>query len=551
MQKKEGSMMKQIYDYIIVGAGTSGPIVASRLSEDPHVSVLLLEAGGENINDISRAPGAFFKVWGTDYDWQYETEPQKGLNNRKIYAPRGRVVGGSSAINVGFWMRGTREDYDFWEQQGAKGWNYEKALKMFQKIEDTDLGPTRYRGKGGMVHLEDSAYPSEFTQTQFDAFKEAGFGDIGDFQAEDPYCADIVQKDYINRVRHTPADSYLSEEVRKRPNLTVQTDTFVRKVIFKENRAVGVEVEYKGELQQVEARAEVILSAGSFNTAQILKLSGVGPKKELARHGIPVVADVPGVGENLNDHLMVNVRALSSVPIPDTHFNPISDESLAQWRKEQTGPACYYPGPAAGLVSSDGTHTGPDFEMILQYVHTANGSEKEFAGVENIAERSGYSFPVILMIPKSRGTVLLASGDPHDKPLIDPNYFDDPSDMKRFIKGIRYALQLTQTTALSPYTEMVHPALDASDADIEAFIRNEASTVFHPVGTARIGDLEKDPMAVVDSHLRVRGVEGLRVADASIMPQVNRGHTMAPVTYIGEMAAQIIQSETDRPYQRS
>jgi choline dehydrogenase len=534
---------RQTYDYIIVGAGTSGPIVASRLSEDPKVSVLLLEAGGENTNDISRAPGAFFKVWGTDYDWQYESEPQKGLNNRKIYSPRGHVVGGSSAINVGFWMRGTKEDYDFWEQQGAKGWNYEKALEMFQKIEDTDKGPTRYRGKGGKVHLEDSAYPTKFVHTLLEAFKEAGFGSIGDFQAENPYQADVVQKDYLNRVRRTPADSYLSDEIRKRPNLKVQTDTFVRKVIFKGNRAVGVEFEHQGNVQQITADAEVILSAGTYNTAQILKLSGVGPKKELAKHGIPVVADVPGVGENLNDHLMVYPRALSPVPLPDTRFNPVSDEAIAQWRKEQTGPACYYPGPAAGLVSSDGTHTGPDFEVILQYVHSATGSEKEFAGAGTIAERSGYSLAVILMIPKSRGNVLLASADPHDKPLIDPNYFSNPDDVKRFIKGIRYAMQLTKTKALLPYTEKVHPALDASDADIEAFLRSEASTVFHPVGTARIGDLDKDPLAVVDSHLRVRGVEGLRVADASVMPQVNRGHTMAPVTYIGEMAAQIIRSE--------
>jgi len=535
--------MPQTYDYIIVGAGTCGPIVASRLSEDPHISVLLLEAGGENTNDISRAPGAFFKVWGTDYDWQYESEPQKGLNNRKIYSPRGHVVGGSSAINVGFWMRGTKEDYDFWEQQGAKGWNYEKALEMFQKIEDTDKGPTRYRGKGGKVHLEDSAYPTKFVHTLLDAFKEAGFGDIGDFQAENSYQADVVQKDYLDRVRRTPADSYLSKEVRKRPNLKVQTDTFVRKVLFRGNRAVGVEVEYKGKVQQIAAGTGVILSAGTYNTAQILKLSGVGPKQELAKHGIPVVADVPGVGENLNDHLMVYPRVLSPVPIPDTLFNPTSDEALAQWRKGEAGPASYYPGPAAGLVSSDKTYTGPDFEVILQYVHSANGSEKEFAGAGNLAERSGYSLAIILMIPKSKGHLLLASADPHDKPLIDPNYFGNPDDMKRFIKGVRYALQLTKTRALLPYTEKVHPAADAGDTEIEAFIRSEASTVFHPVGTARIGDLKKDPMAVVDSHLRVRGVEGLRVADASIMPQVNRGHTMAPVTYIGEMAAQIIRSE--------
>ena len=531
------------YDYVIVGAGTAGPIVASRLSEDSDVSVLLLEAGGENTNDISRTPGAFFKVWGTDYDWQYETQPQNGLNNRKIYQPRGRVVGGSSGINVGFWMRGIKEDYDFWEKQGAEGWNYEKALEMFQKIEDTNLGPSRYRGKGGMVHLEDSAYPTDFVHTMLNAFEEAGFGKIGDFSGENPNRADVVQKDYIDNVRHTPADSYLSEEIRKRPNLTVQPNTFVRKVIFKEKTATGVEVEYEGQIQEIKANREVILSAGTYNTAQILKLSGVGPKKELEKHSIPVIVDVPGVGENLNDHLMFSMKVLSPKPIPDSHFNPVSEESIAQWRKDRTGPSCYYPGPVAGLISSEGIHTGLDFELIFEYVHTADGSEKEFAGVNDISNRSGYSIPLILTTPKSKGNVLLASSDPHEKPVINPNYFGDPDDIKKFIKGVRYAMQLIKTQILSTYTEKVHPALDVSDADLESIIRNEASTVFHPVGTARIGDLKKDPMAVVDAHLRVRGVKGLRVADASIMPQVNHGHTMGPVTYIGEMAAEIIRSE--------
>lgn len=531
------------YDYIIVGAGTAGPVVASRLSEDPKTSVLLLEAGGENTNDISRTPGAFFMVWGTDYDWQYETQPQKGLNGRKIYHPRGRVVGGSSGINVGFWMRGTKEDYDSWEKQGAEGWNYEKALETFQRIEDTNLGPSRYRGKGGMLRLEDSAYPTDFVHTMLKGFKEAGFGGIGDFSGEDAYRADIVQKYFVDNVRKTPADNYLSKEIRKRSNLTIQPNTFVRKVIFEGNIVTGVEIEHEGKVQNIKANKEVILSAGTYNTAQILKLSGIGPKKELKKHGIPLVADVPGVGENLNDHLMFTMKFLSSKSIPDSHLNPVSEESIAQWRKDHTGPSCYYPGVAAGLVSLDGTHKGPDFELIFYYTHNASGSEKEFLGVEGIADKSGYSVPVILTIPKSKGNVLLASGDPHDKPLIDPNYFGDEDDMRRFIKGVRYAMQLTKTKALSPYTEFAHPSLDATDAEIESFIRNEAGTVFHPVGTARIGDLDKDPMAVVDSHLRVRGVKGLRVADASIMPQVNCGHTMGPVVYIGEMASKIIKSE--------
>lgn len=533
------------YDYIVVGAGAAGPVVASRLSENPYVSVLLLEAGDENTNDLSRAPGAFFMVWGTDYDWQYETTPQEGLNGRKIYHPRGRVVGGSTGINVGFWMRGTKEDYNAWEEQGAEGWNFDKALEMFQKIEDTDLGPTRYRGKDGMVRLEDSAFPTDFTYTLLDSFKEAGFGDIGDFQGEDNYCASVVQKDYIDNVRHTPADSYLSEEVRARPNLTVQPNTFVRRVTFEGTMATGVEVEYEGTYRLIQANKEVILSAGTYNTAQLLKLSGVGPEEELIEHGVPVVANVPGVGENLNDHLMVVMKfvAPAGMDIPDSHFDPTSEWSIEEWREDHAGPSSYYPGPAAGLVSSDGAYMGPDFEIILQYVHSADGSESEFAQVDDVSARSGYSFPVVLMKPKSTGNVLLASNDPHDKPIINPNYFDDPDDMRRFIEGVRYTQRLAYTDGLSPYTEYAHPALGVDDEAIEEFIRNEASTVFHPVGTARIGDVERDPLAVVDSHLRVRGVEGLRVADASIMPQVNRGHTMAPTVYVGEMAAQIIASE--------
>lgn len=539
----KGVNAMKTYDYIIVGAGTSGPVVASRLSEDPKKSVLLLEAGGENTNDVSRSPGAFYNVWGTEYDWQYETQPQKGLNGRSIYQPRGRVIGGSSSINVGFWMRGTKEDYDSWEEQGAKGWNFDRALDMFHRIEDTNLGTNRYRGKGGMLRLEDSAYPTDFVHTMLKGFKEAGFGDIGDFSGENPYCADVVQKYYINNVRHTPADAYLSEKIRKRHNLTIQTDTFVRKVIFDGNVAIGVEVEYQGKIQEIKANKEIILSAGTYNTAQLLKLSGVGPKKELQKYHIPLIADVPGVGEGLNDHLMFTIRFVSPIEIPNSIMEFSSKSSIAQWRKDRTGPACYYPGAAAGLVSSDGTHTGPDFELIFYYLHGANGSEKEFSNISDLPKKSGYSIPVILMVPKSKGRVLLASDDPHDKPLIDPNYFGDPEDMKHFIKGVRYAMGIIKTKELSPYTGTIHPALDSTDEELENAIRNEAGTVFHPVGTARIGDLEKDPMAVVDSHLRVRGVKGLRVADASVIPHVNRGHTMGPVVYVGEMAAEIIRSE--------
>lgn len=536
--------MTQSYDYIIVGAGAAGPVIASRLSEDETKSVLLLEAGGENTNELSRAPGAFFGVWKTDYDWQYETTAQDGLNKRKIYQPRGHVVGGSTAINVGFWMRGSKEDYDYIEEQGAEGWNYNKALELFQKIEDTNKGPSKYRGKGGMVHLEDSAYPdTDFVDKMLTAFTEADFGSIGDFNAENPYQASIVQKDYINNVRHTPADSYLSPDIRKRKNLTIIPNAFVQKVTFDGNKANGVIVEISGSVEEINANKEIILSAGAYNTPQILKLSGVGPKEELEKFNIPVVADVQGVGENLNDHLSISMSIISDKDIPNTKVkNPLSPESLEMWKKEHKGPSTYF-APAAGLVSSDKSYTGPDFEFILGYQNTASGNELEFKDIENLKEKSGYSVSVVLMTPESRGSVTLQSANPHDKVLINPNYFKDgTTDLARFIKGIRYAQTITQTPTLADYSSAISPSMDATDAELETFLRTTATTVFHPVGTARVGDLTNDPMAVVDKNLKVKNVEGLRVADASILPKVNRGHTMAPTVFVGEFAAQLIKN---------
>ncbi|VTP91508.1 GMC family oxidoreductase [Sphingobacterium daejeonense] len=528
------------FDFIIVGAGTAGPVIASRLTEKEHINVLLLEAGGENTNELSRIPGAFFKVLGTDYDWTYSSVEQTGLNNRSIYSPSGKVVGGSSAINVGVWVRGTKEDYDSWEAQGAKGWNFSKALEMFQKIEQTNLGPSKYHGDKGKVKLTDSSYPTPFVHTLLNGFKEAGFGEIGDYAGENPYSIDIMQKIYENNTRRTPADSYLTEDVRARENLTIITHAFVRKVLFEGTKAIGVEVEIDGQIQNMYASKEIILSAGTFNTPKLLKLSGVGPREELEKFGIPVIANVPGVGENLNDHLMFTLKFVSEKNIEDSIFNPLSDEAIDQWYKNKTGPSSYYPGVASGFVSSDGTKTGADFELIFTYTHGADGTEKEFANIEDIQAQSGYSVTVILLQPKSRGQLLLASTNPYDAPLINPRYFSDSSDMERFIKGVRYTQKITKTESLEPYTYLAHPALDATDEIIESLIRNEASTVFHPVGTARMGDVENDSLAVVDSSLKVRGIQGLRVADASIIPAVNRGHTMAPVVYVGEMASEII-----------
>lgn len=529
-------------DYIVVGSGAAGSPVASRLSEDKNVSVAILEAGGENTNDISRILGAFFRVWGTDYDWKYNTTPQSGLNGRSIYHPRGHVVGGSTAINVGVWQRGCEEDYNGWETQGAKGWNFENALRLYHTIENTQRGTDEYRGRNGVMYMADAPSASKLADILLDGYTQADLGKIGDTNDADPYVMSRTQVIYKDNSRLTAADNYLNDEVRKRENLYIITNALVLRVIFDGKKAVGVEYEKDGIKQTLHANKEIILSAGAFNTPQLLKLSGVGPKEELEQLNIPVVADVCGVGHNLRDHLMVSYSAVADEKTNISVPGDSSDAAIEEWRKSHEGPAIYYTGNNIGFTSVDKKYNGPDFEIMSGYTSGATGKEPEYKDIPNVASRSGYVVYAAIMQPESTGTVTLKSADPHDAPIIDPNYLSNPNDVKRFVEAFKTIQEIAKTQAMEPYTQATSPLLTASDAEIEEYIRNNASTVFHPVGTARMGDLA-DPTTVVDSSLRVRGVENLRVADASVMPTPVRGHTMAPTIYIGEMAAELIKNE--------
>ncbi len=539
--------MYPTYDYVVIGAGVAGSVVASRISENQNVTVAVLEAGGENTNIVSRMPGAFPKVWRTDYDWQYTTTAQTGLNGRTIYQPRGRVVGGSSAINIGAWLRGTKQDYE-WEDLGITGWNFNEALRMFTtRIEDTDRGPTEYRGAGGMVSMTDALAPDDTTDKLVQAFAEVGFGPRGDFSGENPYQADVFQVIYKDGVRRTIADAYLTPEVRGRLNLDVLTNAFVTKILFDENkRATGIEYIKDGKTEIMHVNREVILAAGAYNTPKLLKLSGVGPVEELTSNGIQVVADVPGVGESLRDHIMATLRVLG--PVGMKYGIPkgatTSDEAISEWEISKTGPATYFTGNSIGLISVDDNKThDPDFELIFGSSSAgATTDMKEFEFVDDIDNRSGYTIDIVLLQPESQGNVLLASNDPFAKPVINPNYLTDPRDITKFVKGVRKTMQIFNATAVQGMTSLIHISPQSSDEEIEAFIRAEAGSTFHPTGTARIGNLS-DPMTVVDEDLKVRGVTGVRVVDASIMPQLNRGHTMAPTVYIGEMAAQRIEKD--------
>ncbi|MEU1514920.1 GMC family oxidoreductase N-terminal domain-containing protein [Streptomyces sp. NPDC005811] len=529
-----------VADYVIVGAGAAGPVLAARLSENPEVTVVLLEAGGENTDDRGRMQGAFFLLWGGEADWGYATTAQPELNGRQIYVPRGRVMGGSTAINVGAWLRGSQADYDGWAGLvGDKGWAFENALRVFRQIEDTDRGPSEWRGSGGPVGMADLPAPTALADTLLEGFTEAGYGPRGDVDAESPYVADRYQTIFPEGYRQTIADAYLGEDVRSRPNLTIITRAFARRVSFDGTRATGVVYRKDGRDHEVSATREVVLSAGAINTPQLLMLSGVGPAGHLREHGIDVVADAPGVGENLQDHLFAPVRGVARPGVEGSYPANTDEATLAEWRAGRTGPAAYWQQNGVGFVATTPGLPGPDFELMFQY-NPDLGDGTLFSG-EDIAGRSGYTIAAILLQPRSRGTVRLASTDPEEHPVIDPRYLSHPEDLATFVRGLRASHKITQSPSLAPYTEQVHPPVDASDEVYEKLVRDDATTAFHPVGTAKMGD-SSDPFAVTDPQLRVRGVQGLRIADASVFPTIIRGHTMAPTVFVAERAAELLRT---------
>ncbi len=525
-------------DYVIVGAGAAGPILAARLSENPATNVVLLEAGQENTYEAGRIQGAFFNLFGGEADWAYMTAAQPGLNGRQIYQPRGKVMGGSTAINVGAWLRGCRADYDGWAAAGATGWDFDAALKIFRRVEHTDRGPSEWRGGDGPIRMADLPSPTSLADTLLRGFVEAGYGPLGDTAGRTPYAADRIQTIFPDRYRRTPADAYLDATVRARSNLTVITGAFVTRVLFEGARATGVIYRQDGVEHQVLVSGEVVLCAGAINTPQLLMLSGVGPAEHLREHAIAVVADVPGVGENLQDHLCARVRVLSAAGVEGSYPARSDEHAIAQWRADRTGPAAYWPENGVGFIATEPDAAGPDFELVFQY-NPDLGDGALFKGVTEADQRTGYTVGAILLQPASRGVIRLASADPDDHPLIDPRFLSHPDDLPAFVRGLRAAQRITQSPALSPYTDQVYPALDADDSKVGQFVRAEATNVYHPVGTAKMGDLA-DPLTVVDAHLRVRGVQGLRVADASVFPTVIRGHTMAPTVFVGERAAELI-----------
>jgi len=523
-------------DYVIVGAGVAGCVLAARLTEEPGRSVILVEAGGENHYEVSAYSTGAHAMFETPANWNFSTTPQAGLGGARLPQPRGKVIGGSAAINIGSWSRGIAQDYDAWEAAGAVGWNWRKARETYELIEASRRPDGGGRGRNGPMQLEDTPRVNAMTARLRQACLEAGYGATADHNGAEFGGFDLWETIFVHGRRRNAADAYLLP-ARLRSNLQVVTDALVTRITFQGARATGVEIERDGRREVITAQREVVLAAGAFGTPQLLMLSGLGDPARLQALGIERRADLPGVGRNLIDHLATKVGWASAGPgdIAPVYPNPDDPAELAAWRRDGGGPLSANFNTSIAFVRSGDEVATPDIELLMG-VNPPDALAGE--GV------SGCSVFVAHVQPSSRGTLDLASPDPHEAPLIDPAYLSDPQDLPRLVAGVKRALALSRTPALKPYAERHDLAPDADDARIADWVRANPVSMYHPVGTARMGAADERG-AVLDPKLRVRGVQGLRVADASAMPGTIRGHTMAPVTYVAERAAALIGGQSN------
>jgi len=525
--------MQVEYDYIIVGAGSAGCVLADRLSADGTNRVLVLEFGGSDRSVFIQMPSALSIPMNKDkYNWHYESEPEPHLGGRRMHTPRGKVLGGSSSINGMVYVRGNPMDFERWEEEGAAGWGYRHVLPYFRRAETREEGGDTYRGDEGALHTR----YGPMTNPLYTAFLEAAA------QAGYPLTADIngAQQEGFGRMdmtvhrgrRWSAANAYLKPAMG-RPNLTVETHALATRILFEGRRAVGIAYRQHGAEHQATARREVILSGGPINSPQLLKLSGIGPAAELQAHGIAVVHDLPGVGENLQDHLEFYFQKECLQPITlYSSMNPLAKLAIgARWllRKDGLGATNHF--ESCGFIRSRPGIPYPDIQFhFLPLAVTYDGSA--------MARSHGFQAHVGPMRSKSRGNVTLASADAADKPILRFNYMSHPDDWTEMRACVRLTREIFAQAALVPFAgREIQPGEDVtSDAAIDAFVRDKVESAYHPSCTCKIGS-DSDPMAVVDAALRVRGVAGLRVVDSSVMPSLTTGNLNAPTIMIGEKGA--------------
>ena len=530
------------FDILIVGAGSAGCVLAARLSEDPALRVGLIEAGPPDKSVLIHCPAGLALLAQTGAaNWEFETVPQPGLNGRRGYQPRGKVLGGSSSVNAMIYARGHRADYDAWAAEGNPGWSFDEVLPWFKHAEHNERGADAFHGTGGPLNVADLRSDATWRERFTQAGVQAGYPRNPDFNGAEQEGFGPYQVTHRNGERFSAAKAYLTPQL-SRPNLQVLTGAQVLRVRFEGGRAVGVDVRMGGAERTLKARREVILSAGALQSPQLLMLSGVGPGAHLQALGLPVLHDLPGVGQHLHDHIDV----VQVVDAPGHH--DLFGLSLAgavramrgifEWRRQRTGMLTTNFGEGGAFLRSTPEEPVPDLQLHFVVGKLVDHGRKTVFG-------HGYSCHVCLLRPKSRGSVTLASPDPLATPLIDPAFLSDPDDTARLVRGFKLMRHILAQPALAQYggREVAASSAAQTDAEIEAYVRQQADTIYHPVGTCRMGPAHQaaEGGSVVAADLRVHGLQGLRVVDASVMPQIVGGNTNAPTIMIAEKASELIR----------
>ena len=530
------------YDYIIVGAGSAGCVLANRLTEDTSRTVLLLEAGGKGSFQTG-IPGAYPMLHNSAVDWAFWTEPQPHVNNRKLFVPRGKVLGGCSTTNAMAYVRGNPGDYDQWAALGNKGWCYKDVLPYFKKSECHEVFDEPFHSKQGQLHVSFAKHPSALSKIFVEACVECGIPHNADYNSDNQFGASLLQYTIKNNRRQSTATAFLQTAMR-RSNLAVRTNALVKRVLIEKDSAVGVELlTGKTSSEMVYCKKEVIVSAGAIKSPQLLLLSGIGDKTTLQQVGIDVQLHLPGVGNNLQDHIWTHASNLTSIATANNDIKPINQvKALLQYLLLNKGPLCNSPIETTAFLKTAPELTLPDIQFHFAPFYIGDDYKTDLYKISTFPRTNGCSIMTVLLHPESRGFISISTNNPVCPPVIQPNFLQSEKDKITLLNGLKKAMEVADAKAFKPYSAegLHHPVRQATDEVLMDHICKSLETLYHPVGTCKMGS---DTMAVVNEKLQVHGLKGLRVVDASIMPTIVSGNTNAASIMIGEKGADLIKAD--------